>query len=41
VRDSAGTYDGVFIASGVLCFTAAVMLAGIRPRPARLATATT
>jgi sugar phosphate permease len=41
VRDSAGTYDGVFIASGVLCFTAALMLAGIRARPARLATATT
>ena len=41
MRDAAGTYDGVFIASGVLCFSAALMLAGIRARPARLATATT
>ena len=40
-RDSAGTNDGLFIASGALCFAAALMLAGIRARPARLATATT
>jgi predicted MFS family arabinose efflux permease len=39
VRDDAGTYDGVFIMSGLLCFGAVVMLAGIRARPARLATA--
>ena len=39
VRDGAGTYDGVFVVSGVLCFTAALMLAGLRARPGRLATA--
>jgi sugar phosphate permease len=39
VRDDAGTYDGVFIMSGLLCFGAVVMLAAIRARPARLATA--
>jgi predicted MFS family arabinose efflux permease len=39
MRDDSGTYDGVFIASGLLCFGAVVMLAGIRAWPARLATA--
>jgi sugar phosphate permease len=39
VRDDAGTYDGVFVVSGLLCFGAVVMLAGIRARPARLAPA--
>jgi sugar phosphate permease len=39
VRDDSGTYDGVFVASGLLCFGAVVLLAGIRARPARLATA--
>ena len=39
VRDGAGTYDGVFVVSGLLCFAAVVMLAGIRARPARLAPA--
>jgi predicted MFS family arabinose efflux permease len=39
VRDDAGTYDGVFVVSGLLCFGAVVMLAGIRARPARLAAA--
>jgi predicted MFS family arabinose efflux permease len=39
VRDDSGTYDGVFVVSGLLCFGAVVMLAGIRARPARLATA--
>ncbi|HEX5910819.1 MAG TPA: hypothetical protein VFY44_10015, partial [Thermoleophilaceae bacterium] len=33
VRDGSGTYDGVFLVSGLLCFAAAVMLAGARPRP--------
>jgi len=32
VRDSAGTYDGVFLVSGLLCFAAALLLAGIRGR---------
>jgi sugar phosphate permease len=40
VRDSAGSYDGVFIASGLLCFGAALLLAGIRARPLAVATAT-
>ena len=39
VRDGSGTYDGVFVASGLLCFGAVVLLAGIRARPARLAPA--
>jgi sugar phosphate permease len=39
VRDGSGTYDGVFVVSGLLCFGAVVMLAGIRARPARLAPA--
>jgi sugar phosphate permease len=30
MRDTAGTYDGVFVASGILCFTAALMLASVR-----------
>lgn len=33
VRDGTGTYDGVFLVSGLLCFAAAVMLAGARARP--------
>jgi len=33
VRDGSGTYEGVFLVSGVLCFAAAVMLAGARARP--------
>jgi sugar phosphate permease len=33
VRDGAGTYDGVFLVSGLLCFAAAAMLAGVRARP--------
>jgi len=41
VRDSSGTYDGVFVASGLLCFTAALMLAAIRVRPRRIAVAAT
>jgi predicted MFS family arabinose efflux permease len=41
VRDSAGSYDGVFIVSGALCFAAALMLAGIRTRPRTLAAAPT
>jgi predicted MFS family arabinose efflux permease len=41
VRDSAGSYDGVFVASGLLCFGAALLLAGIRARPLAVATATT
>ena len=36
VRDSSGTYDGVFVASGLLCFTAALMLAAVRVRPRRV-----
>jgi predicted MFS family arabinose efflux permease len=41
VRDGSGTYDGVFVVSGVLCFGAALMLAAvrIRPRGALVATA--
>jgi sugar phosphate permease len=39
VRDDTGTYSGVFVVSGLLCFGAVVMLAGIRARPARLAPA--
>ncbi|MCW2993236.1 MAG: transporter, partial [Conexibacter sp.] len=35
VRDSAGTYDGVFVVSGLLCFAAALMLAAVRVRPLR------
>jgi sugar phosphate permease len=35
VRDGAGTYDGVFVVSGLLCFAAALMLAAIRVRPLR------
>jgi predicted MFS family arabinose efflux permease len=33
VRDGSGTYDGVFLVSGVLCFLAALMLIGARARP--------
>jgi predicted MFS family arabinose efflux permease len=33
VRDAAGTYDGVFLVSGVLCFGAALLLAATRIRP--------
>lgn len=33
VRDAAGTYDGVFLVSGVLCFAAALLLAATRVRP--------
>ncbi|QEC50393.1 MFS transporter [Baekduia soli] len=39
VRDGSGTYDGVFIVSGALCFAAALLLAGLRVRPRRLAPA--
>jgi sugar phosphate permease len=39
VRDGAGTYDGVFVVSGALCFAAALMLAGLRARAGRLAPA--
>ena len=39
VRDGSGTYDGVFIASGLLCFGAAVLLASLRTRRAQLAPA--
>jgi len=35
VRDGAGTYDGVFVVSGLLCFAAALMLAAVRVRPLR------
>jgi predicted MFS family arabinose efflux permease len=41
VRDGSGTYDGVFVASGLLCFTAALMLAALRTPRRRLAGATT
>jgi predicted MFS family arabinose efflux permease len=41
VRDSAGSYDGVFVVSGLLCFTAALLLAGIRVRPLQVAAAAT
>jgi sugar phosphate permease len=41
VRDGSGTYDGVFIASGLLCFTAALMLAAVRTPRRRLVGATT
>ncbi|HEY6759785.1 MAG TPA: MFS transporter [Baekduia sp.] len=33
VRDGAGTYDGVFVVSGVLCFAAALLLTATRVRP--------
>jgi predicted MFS family arabinose efflux permease len=36
VRDGVGTYDGVFIASGLLCVGAAALLAGLRVRPRAL-----
>jgi sugar phosphate permease len=39
VRDDAGTYDGVFVVSGALCFAAAVMLASLRARAGKLAPA--
>jgi sugar phosphate permease len=39
VRDGAGTYDGVFVVSGALCFAAALMLAGLRARAIRVAPA--
>jgi predicted MFS family arabinose efflux permease len=39
VRDGSGTYDGVFIVSGALCFAAALLLAGVRVRPRELAPA--
>jgi sugar phosphate permease len=39
VRDGAGTYDGVFVVSGALCFAAALMLAGLRARAGTLAPA--
>jgi predicted MFS family arabinose efflux permease len=39
VRDGSGTYDGVFIVSGLLCFVAALMLAAVRVRPSRPAVA--
>ena len=39
VRDGAGTYDGVFVVSGALCFAAALMLASLRARAGRLAPA--
>ncbi len=41
VRDGSGTYDGVFVASGLLCFTAALMLAAVRTPRRRLVGATT
>jgi sugar phosphate permease len=41
VRDGAGTYDGVFLVSGALCLGAALLLAGLRVRPAALAPAST
>jgi predicted MFS family arabinose efflux permease len=36
VRDGSGTYDGVFLVSGALCFAAALLLAGVRVRPREL-----
>jgi sugar phosphate permease len=36
VRDGAGTYDGVFLVSGSLCFAAVAMLVAARPRGARV-----
>jgi sugar phosphate permease len=33
VRDASGTYDGVFLVSGILCFGAALLLAATRVRP--------
>jgi predicted MFS family arabinose efflux permease len=39
VRDGSGTYDGVFVVSGVLCFLAAIMLVGARARPRVVAVA--
>jgi predicted MFS family arabinose efflux permease len=33
VRDGTGTYDGVFVVSGVLCLGAALIFAGLRVRP--------
>jgi sugar phosphate permease len=33
IRDGAGTYDGVFVVSGLLCFAAAVLLTATRVRP--------
>jgi predicted MFS family arabinose efflux permease len=39
MRDTSGTYDGVFVASGLLCFAAALMLAGLRARRVQVATA--
>jgi predicted MFS family arabinose efflux permease len=33
VRDASGTYDGVFVVSGALCFAAALLLAATRIRP--------
>lgn len=41
IRDGSGTYDGVFVASGLLCFTAALMLAAVRTPRRRPAVATT
>jgi sugar phosphate permease len=41
VRDGAGTYDGVFLVSGALCFAAAAGLAVTRVRPLRRAPALT
>jgi sugar phosphate permease len=37
VRDAAGTYDGVFVVSGALCFAAALLLAATRIRPRAVA----
>ncbi|WP_051222965.1 MFS transporter [Conexibacter woesei] len=39
IRDASGTYDGVFLVSGVLCFGAALLLAATRIRPRAAATA--
>lgn len=43
IRDTAGTYDGVFVVSGILCVAAAGLLAGTRrvtPRPGAVLPAT-
>ncbi|WCB93565.1 L-lactate transporter [Baekduia alba] len=36
VRDGSGTYDGVFVVSGVLCFAAALLLTATRVKPRRV-----
>jgi predicted MFS family arabinose efflux permease len=38
IRDAAGTYDGVFLVSGALCFAAALLLAATRIRPRAITT---